>query len=27
LLIKWQSGADGEEITNNLSFLTGVEVK
>lgn len=27
LLIKWQSGANGEEITNNLSFLTGVEVK
>ena len=27
LLIKWQNGADGEAITNNLSFLTGVEVK
>lgn len=27
LLVKWQSGADGEKITNNLSFLTGVEVK
>lgn len=27
LLIKWQSGADGEEFTNNLSFLTGVEIK
>ena len=27
MLVKWQSGADGEEITNNLSFLTGVEVK
>lgn len=27
LLVKWQNGEDGEKITNNLSFLTGVEVK
>lgn len=27
LLIKWQNGEDGKEITDNLSFLTGVEVK
>lgn len=27
MLLKWQSGTDGVKITNNLSFLTGVEVK
>lgn len=27
MLIKWQSGTDGAELTDNLSFLTGVEVK
>lgn len=27
MLINWQSGVDGKTNTNNLSFLTGVEVK
>lgn len=27
MLLKWQSGTNGATITNNLSFLTGVEVK
>lgn len=27
MILKWQNGADGVKVTNNLSFLTGVEVK